>query len=69
MIVIPMAGLSRRFAEAGYAQPKYMLPLPGGSVFAHAVGSFREYFDKNHFSSLPAILTARAISSRANARA
>ena len=40
MIVIPMAGQSRRFAEAGYALPKYMLPLHGRSVFAHAVGSF-----------------------------
>jgi hypothetical protein len=44
MIVIPMAGKSRRFAEAGYTQPKYMLPLHGRSVFAHAVDSFRAYF-------------------------
>jgi len=44
MIVIPMAGKSRRFTEAGYTQPKYMLPLHGRSVFAHAVDSFRSYF-------------------------
>ena len=29
MIVIPMAGASRRFAEAGYARPKYELMLEG----------------------------------------
>lgn len=44
MIVIPMAGLSRRFMDAGYSVPKYMLPLRGRSVFAHAVGSFEAYF-------------------------
>ena len=44
MIVIPMAGESRRFTEAGYAEPKYRLPLGGRSVFAHAVGSFAAYF-------------------------
>ena len=49
MIVIPMAGLSRRFTEAGYAKPKYMLPLPGGTVFAHAVASFRSYFQSERF--------------------
>ena len=49
MIVIPMAGLSRRFTEAGYTQPKYMLPLAGASVFAHAVGSFRTYFETEEF--------------------
>jgi hypothetical protein len=44
MIVIPMAGLSRRFVEAGYGLPKYMLPLSHGTVFSHAVDSFRKYF-------------------------
>jgi hypothetical protein len=56
MIVIPMAGLSRRFTEAGYTLPKYMLPLPGGSVFAHAVGSFRAFF-----ATLPFLFVARDI--------
>lgn len=41
MIVIPMVGRSRRFFEAGYAQPKYRLELAGQSVFALAVGSFK----------------------------
>lgn len=39
-----MAGLSRRFTEAGYAIPKYMLQAHGQSVFAHAVRSFSDYF-------------------------
>lgn len=45
MIVFPMAGLSRRFSEAGYSVPKYMLEAHGRSVFSHAVGSFSNYFD------------------------
>ena len=49
MIVIPMAGLSRRFSEAGYRLPKYMLDLHGRSVFAHAVSSFEAYFGLEPF--------------------
>lgn len=49
MIVIPMAGLSRRFREAGFTVPKYMLPLHGRSLFARTVGSFRRYFDREPF--------------------
>lgn len=49
MIVIPMAGLSRRFSDAGYSLPKYMLPLDGRPVFDHAVGSFARYFDDTPF--------------------
>ena len=44
MIVIPMAGRSQRFRDAGYARPKYELELHGRSVFAHAVGSFAASF-------------------------
>lgn len=44
-----MAGLSRRFAEAGYAVPKYMLAARGRSVFAHAVASFAAYFETEPF--------------------
>ncbi len=44
-----MAGLSRRFCEAGYDRPKFMLDLHGRSLFAHAVGSFRAYFDTEPF--------------------
>jgi hypothetical protein len=49
MIVIPMAGLSRRFTDAGYRLPKYMLPLGGRTVFAHAIESFRTCFDTHKF--------------------
>jgi hypothetical protein len=49
MIVIPMAGQSRRFREAGYTQPKYELPLLGESLFAHCVRSFERYFRSERF--------------------
>ena len=49
MIVIPMAGLSRRFREAGYEVPKYMLDLHGETLFAHSVGSFRAQFGDEPF--------------------
>ena len=49
MIVLPMAGLSARFSRAGYAQPKYMLPIGGRSLFAHAAQSFRSYFEVEPF--------------------
>jgi hypothetical protein len=49
LIVIPMAGLSRRFAAAGYAIPKYMLPLGNGTVFDQAIGSFRRLFESERF--------------------
>ena len=48
MIIIPMAGLSSRFRDAGYTIPKYMLTAQGRTLFAHSVGSFSEYF-QNHF--------------------
>lgn len=49
MIVIPMAGLSRRFSEAGYTVPKYRLPAHGKSVFVHSVSSFEAYFRSEPF--------------------
>ena len=49
MIVIPMAGLSRRFSEAGYDRPKYMLDAHGRSLFAHSVMSFENYFTSHDF--------------------
>lgn len=49
MIVIPMAGRSQRFFDAGYQVPKYMLPLGGRSVFAHALASFTSEFDRRPF--------------------
>jgi len=49
MIVIPMAGQSRRFADAGYLKPKYMLPAHGLTMFDHAVLSFKQYFSSQKF--------------------
>lgn len=49
MILIPMAGLSRRFTEAGYDKPKYMLDAHGRTLFDHAVLSFSAYFDSHPF--------------------
>ena len=49
MIVFPMAGVSRRFAQAGYDRPKYMLPLGDGNVFDRAVGGFSALFGRMHF--------------------
>jgi len=49
MIVIPMAGLSKRFMSAGYAVPKYMLEADGKSLFFFAVNSFKRYFSTEEF--------------------
>jgi hypothetical protein len=49
VIVIPMAGRSQRFFDAGYARPKYELDLEGRSVFAHAVASFEASFRARPF--------------------
>jgi hypothetical protein len=49
MIVIPMAGASRRFYLAGYDVPKYRLMLQGRSLFDHAVTSFEAYFETEPF--------------------
>jgi hypothetical protein len=49
VIVIPMAGASKRFADAGYRQPKYMLPLRERPLFDWAVGSFAAYFHDQPF--------------------
>lgn len=49
MIVIPMAGLSRRFVEDGYDVPKYMLEAKGLTLFEHSVKSFQKYFSNEPF--------------------
>lgn len=56
-----MVGLSSRFAKAGYAVPKYMLPLGGRSVFSHAVSSFSAYF-----GALPFVFVVRDIQGTAD---
>ena len=49
MIVIPMAGLSSRFFNAGFCLPKYMLPLDGETIFEWSVKSFEKYFHSDRF--------------------
>jgi hypothetical protein len=49
VIVIPMAGLSQRFRNAGYTLPKYMLDLHGRSLFERTVSSFAHYFASESF--------------------
>lgn len=49
IFVFPMAGESRRFAEAGFVIPKYFLAAHGGALFDHAVGSFAAYFRQDRF--------------------
>lgn len=48
-IVIPMAGLSSRFTNAGYTLPKYMLYVKDKSLFNLAVSSFKKYFETCKF--------------------
>jgi dTDP-glucose pyrophosphorylase len=51
MFIFPMLGRSSRFISAGYAQPKYKLPLGINSeiVFDHVLRSFVNYFEKDLF--------------------
>lgn len=49
MFVISMAGLSSRFFEAGYAQPKYTLSAFGETLFSHSIRSFTDYFRDAQF--------------------
>ena len=49
VIVIPMAGASSRFYNAGYSVPKYMLPLGDETVFDKSVKSFKKWFTKAYF--------------------
>ena len=49
MIVIPMAGKSSRFYNAGYTLPKFKLPLNSKTVFEEAINSFSNYFNSDFF--------------------
>lgn len=48
-IVIPMAGLSQRFLDAGFTLPKYMLYAGNKSLFKLSVSSFKNHFDNCNF--------------------
>ena len=49
IFVFPMAGESRRFADAGYDLPKFRLMIHGAPLFDHAVASFSTYFHDSRF--------------------
>ena len=49
MIVIPMAGISKRFTVEGYKVPKFMLELKNLSLFKHSLLSFKNYFTTDKF--------------------
>lgn len=49
MIVIPMAGLSSRFFNAGFNKPKYMLKAHDKTLFEYSVESFKAYFETEAF--------------------
>lgn len=49
MLIFPMAGLSSRFRDAGYASPKYMLPVHGHTAFDYSVGGFLDAFRNDEF--------------------
>lgn len=49
MICIPMAGRSKRFLDAGYLKPKFMLDAHGRPLFDWAVCSFTAYFASEPF--------------------
>jgi hypothetical protein len=53
MIVFPMAGMSTRFSNAGFTEPKYKLPFGDGYCFDLAVKTFYRYFRSDRFVFLP----------------
>jgi hypothetical protein len=49
VIIIPMAGNSSRFKNAGYLEPKFKLIAHDKSLFEYSVESFKRYFDTATF--------------------
>lgn len=49
MFIIPMAGKSKRFFDAGYTIPKFQLPINNTTVFSMALKSFEKYFYDDFF--------------------
>jgi len=49
VIVFPMAGRSRRFAEAGYQGPKYKLPVGRSNIFREVVRGFEAFYATEEF--------------------
>jgi NDP-sugar pyrophosphorylase family protein len=40
-IIVPMSGVGKRFADAGYTVPKYMLPANGKPIIQHIIELFQ----------------------------
>ena len=61
-ILITLAGKSRRFSEAGYTKPKFLLEIDGRPIINHVTEMFSKedtfyfVFNKNHISKYPEIL-------------
>lgn len=49
MFVIPMAGKSKRFFDAGFSIPKFMLEAHGRFIFDWSLLSFDAFFDTENF--------------------
>lgn len=49
MIIIPSAGASRRFINAGVETPKFMLPLGDMTLFERVLDGFRPYHSSEQF--------------------
>ena len=56
-IIITMAGLSKRFTDAGYTEPKYKLKIKEKTLFEYSLLGFKKYFSESKF-----IFIARDIS-------
>ena len=44
-VVIPMSGMSRRFMDAGYTVPKYLLEIDGKTVIEHIIDLYPKNTD------------------------
>ena len=49
MIIIPMAGESKRFFDAGYNVDKFKLNLGNSTLFNLSISSFQKYFKSEYF--------------------
>ena len=47
--MFPMAGRSQRFFDAGYTQPKFMLPFRDSTIFHHVLLGFDAFFETSRF--------------------
>lgn len=48
-IIITMAGLSKRFTDAGFTEPKYKLKINNRTLFEYSLLGFKNYFSESKF--------------------